>query len=71
MLLKSVGCNAAFMHAGIGLIAGRPVCVYSQDFTIFGGSLLETHAAIEGFDCLQICFKGFEAAWARPRSASI
>lgn len=33
------------MHAGSGLIAGRPVYVYSQDFTIFGGSLSETHAA--------------------------
>lgn len=30
---------------GSGLIAGRPVYVYSQDFTVFGGSLSETHAA--------------------------
>eukprot|EP00775_Hariotina_reticulata_P012877 gene12877-13003_t len=30
---------------GSGLIAGRPVFVYSQDFTVFGGSLSETHAA--------------------------
>ena len=29
---------------GHGLIAGRPVYVYSQDFTVFGGSLSETHA---------------------------
>ena len=30
---------------GHGLITGRPVYVYSQDFTVFGGSLSETHAA--------------------------
>ena len=29
---------------GTGEIDGRPVCVYSQDFTVFGGSLSETHA---------------------------
>src|SRR6187399_2064471 len=29
---------------GHGLIEGRPVYVYSQDFTVFGGSLSETHA---------------------------
>ena len=29
---------------GHGLIEGRPVTVYSQDFTVFGGSLSETHA---------------------------
>ncbi len=29
---------------GTGKINGRDVCVYSQDFTIFGGSLSETHA---------------------------
>jgi len=29
---------------GYGKIDGRPVYVYSQDFTIFGGSLSETHA---------------------------
>lgn len=29
---------------GYGMIDGRPVYVYSQDFTIFGGSLSETHA---------------------------
>lgn len=29
---------------GRGTINGRPVVVYSQDFTIFGGSLSETHA---------------------------
>ncbi len=29
---------------GHGTIAGRPVCVYSQDFTVFGGSLSEAHA---------------------------
>lgn len=26
------------------LLKGRPVAVYSQDFTVFGGSLSETHA---------------------------
>ncbi len=30
---------------GNGLINGRPIFVYSQDFTVFGGSLSETHAA--------------------------
>lgn len=30
---------------GSGLIGGRPVFVYSQDFTVYGGSLSETHAA--------------------------
>ncbi len=29
---------------GYGTIEGRPVCVFSQDFTVFGGSLSETHA---------------------------
>ena len=29
---------------GWGEIDGRPVYVYSQDFTVFGGSLSETHA---------------------------
>lgn len=29
---------------GHGTINGRPVCVYSQDFTVFGGSLSETNA---------------------------
>lgn len=29
---------------GHGLIDGRPVFVFAQDFTIFGGSLSETHA---------------------------
>ena len=30
---------------GYGTISGRPVFVYSQDFTVLGGSLSETHAA--------------------------
>ena len=30
---------------GHGLIEGRQVCVFAQDFTVFGGSLSETHAA--------------------------
>lgn len=29
---------------GFGTINGRPVAVYSQDFTVFGGSLSEAHA---------------------------
>lgn len=29
---------------GYGLINGRKVCAFSQDFTVFGGSLSETHA---------------------------
>ncbi len=29
---------------GRGTIGGRPVVVYSQDFTVFGGSLSESHA---------------------------
>lgn len=29
---------------GHGTIAGRPVCLFSQDFTVFGGSLSETNA---------------------------
>ncbi len=29
---------------GHGLIEGRPAYVYAQDFTVFGGSLSETHA---------------------------
>ncbi|KAB2909958.1 MAG: acyl-CoA carboxylase subunit beta [Ignavibacteriales bacterium] len=29
---------------GFGTIEGRPVAVFSQDFTVFGGSLSETHA---------------------------
>ncbi len=30
---------------GAGLIEGRPVFVFAQDFTVFGGSLSETYAA--------------------------
>ena len=29
---------------GFGTVNGRNVCVFSQDFTVFGGSLSETHA---------------------------
>lgn len=29
---------------GVGTIGGRTVCVFSQDFTVFGGSLSEAHA---------------------------
>ena len=31
--------------AGHGTVDGRPVCVYAQDFTVFGGSLGEAHGA--------------------------
>ncbi|MYD70955.1 MAG: methylmalonyl-CoA carboxyltransferase [Acidobacteria bacterium] len=31
--------------AGHGLVAGRPVYAFAQDFTVFGGSLSETNAA--------------------------
>ena len=37
---------------GSGTINGRPVYVFSQDFTVFGGSLSETHAE-------KICKVGF------------
>lgn len=30
---------------GTGKIAGRQVCIFSQDFTVFGGSLAASHAA--------------------------
>ncbi|HSP15499.1 MAG TPA: acyl-CoA carboxylase subunit beta [Thermoanaerobaculia bacterium] len=30
---------------GYGLVQGRPVYAFAQDFTVFGGSLSETHAA--------------------------
>jgi propionyl-CoA carboxylase beta chain len=29
---------------GFGTVNGRSVCVYAQDFTVFGGALSETHA---------------------------
>src|SRR5699024_8773998 len=29
---------------GYGTIDGRLVCIYAQDFTVFGGALSETHA---------------------------
>src|SRR5437870_10632611 len=31
--------------AGHGLVDGRQVCAFAQDFTVFGGSLSETNAA--------------------------
>src|SRR5918912_3652844 len=31
--------------AGHGLVDGRPVFAFAQDFTVFGGSLSETNAA--------------------------
>ncbi|KAH8044711.1 hypothetical protein JL720_16976 [Aureococcus anophagefferens] len=30
---------------GHGLVDGRPVCVFAQDFTVFGGSLSSAHAS--------------------------
>ena len=30
---------------GYGTIDGRPVCVFAQDFTVFGGSLSSAHAS--------------------------
>lgn len=32
------------MVTGQGLVNGRTVFAYAQDFTVFGGSLSETHA---------------------------
>lgn len=32
------------MITGHGTINGRPLMVFSQDFTVFGGSLSEAHA---------------------------
>lgn len=32
------------MVTGSGTINGRPVMVFSQDFTVFGGALSEAHA---------------------------
>ena len=29
---------------GYGTINGRPIYIFAQDFTVFGGSLSETHA---------------------------
>ena len=31
------------MVTGYGTVDGRPVCVFSQDFTVFGGSLGEVY----------------------------
>jgi propionyl-CoA carboxylase beta chain len=41
-----VGANRPYgdgVVTGFGTIDGRPVCVYSQDFTVFGGSLGEVY----------------------------
>ncbi|KAJ1432799.1 ClpP/crotonase-like domain-containing protein, partial [Ochromonadaceae sp. CCMP2298] len=53
-MLKTHRCNEFGMQeekyygdgvvTGHGLINGRKVFVFSQDFTVFGGSLSETHA---------------------------
>jgi propionyl-CoA carboxylase beta chain len=42
-----VGANRPYgdgVVTGYGTIGGRPVCVFSQDFTVFGGSLSEVFA---------------------------
>lgn len=44
---------------GTGTVRGRPVYVFSQDFTVFGGSLSETHA-------LKICRLMDRAVAVRP-----
>jgi propionyl-CoA carboxylase beta chain len=41
-----VGANRPYgdgVVTGFGTVDGRPVCVYSQDFTVFGGSLGEVY----------------------------
>jgi propionyl-CoA carboxylase beta chain len=41
-----VGANRPYRDGvvtGFGTVDGRPVCVYSQDFTVFGGSLGEVY----------------------------
>src|SRR5688572_28033836 len=44
----SFGADQQFLGDGVvtgqGLIHGRPVYVFSQDFTVYGGSLSEAHA---------------------------
>ena len=35
--------GSAMMITGYGMIDGRPVCVFSQDFAVFGGSLGEVY----------------------------
>lgn len=42
--MDKVEIPADAVVTGYGLIDGRPVCVYSQDFTLSGGSLGEAHA---------------------------
>ncbi len=46
---KSTSCSDLFAGDGVvtgsGAICGRPVFVFSQDFTVFGGSLSASHAA--------------------------
>jgi propionyl-CoA carboxylase beta chain len=37
--------NGDSVVVGSGLINGRPVYLFSQDFTVFGGSLSSVHAA--------------------------
>jgi propionyl-CoA carboxylase beta chain len=45
---SSFGADQKFLGDGVvtgqGLIHGRPVYVFSQDFTVYGGSLSEAHA---------------------------
>src|SRR5438445_123437 len=39
-----MGAPADGVVTGYGTIDGRPVCTFSQDFTVLGGSLGEAHA---------------------------
>jgi acetyl-CoA carboxylase carboxyltransferase component len=42
-LKQTIAGDGVFV-TGWGTINGRPVYLYSQDFTVFGGSLSESHA---------------------------
>jgi propionyl-CoA carboxylase beta chain len=42
--MEGPGLSRRWRVTGWGTINGRPVYVFSQDFTVFGGSLSETHA---------------------------
>src|SRR2546422_10087373 len=42
--MDKVDAPADGVVTGYGTIDGRPVCVFSQDFTVLGGSLGEAHA---------------------------
>src|SRR2546422_1696413 len=42
--MDKVDAPADGVVTGYGMIDGRPVCTFSQDFTVLGGSLGEAHA---------------------------